>query len=146
MFGLKKTEDLKSNNTPTTNPNALNSLVKGTVLEGTITSENDIRIDGIIKGTLTCKAKVIIGPTGFIDGEVRCENAIIEGKFLGKLKVNDLLHVKETAEVNGDIKTSKLVVQSGAIFNVVCNMADPAKQTMQKTLNNGEANLKKVNG
>ena len=49
MFGLKKTEEVKSNNNPTTNPNALNSLVKGTVLEGTITSENDIRIDGIIK-------------------------------------------------------------------------------------------------
>ena len=73
MFGMnKKTEESKATNA-LTNPNALNSLVKGTVLEGTISSENDIRIDGIIKGTLTCKAKVIIGPTGFIDGEVRCE-------------------------------------------------------------------------
>jgi len=145
MFGLnKKTEETKSTNT-FTNPNALNSLVKGTVLEGTISSENDIRIDGIIKGILTCKAKVIIGPTGFIDGEVRCENAIIEGKFEGNLKVNDLLHVKETANVNGDIKTNKLVVQSGAIFNVVCNMNETSKPVVQKPANNGEQAFKKVN-
>ena len=145
MFGMnKKTEESKATNA-LTNPNALNSLVKGTVLEGTISSENDIRIDGIIKGTLTCKAKVIIGPTGFIDGEVRCENAIIEGKFEGNLKVNDLLHVKETAIVNGDIKTNKLVVQSGAVFNVLCNMNDSAKQNVQKPISSGEQNFKKVN-
>lgn len=145
MFGMnKKTEEPKATNA-LTNPNALNSLVKGTVLEGTISSENDIRIDGIIKGTLTCKAKVIIGPTGFIDGEVRCENAIIEGKFEGNLKVNDLLHVKETAIVNGDIKTNKLVVQSGAVFNVLCNMNDSAKPNVQKPISSGEQNFKKVN-
>ncbi|MBK8720872.1 MAG: polymer-forming cytoskeletal protein [Saprospiraceae bacterium] len=145
MFGMnKKTEESKATNA-LTNPNALNSLVKGTVLEGTISSENDIRIDGIIKGTLTCKAKVIIGPTGFIDGEVRCENAIIEGKFEGNLKVNDLLHVKETAIVNGDIKTNKLVVQSGAVFNVLCNMNDSAKPNVQKPISSGEQNFKKVN-
>lgn len=144
MFGMnKKTEESKATNA-LTNPNALYSLVKGTVLEGTISSENDIRIDGIIKGTLT-KAKVIIGPTGFIDGEVRCENAIIEGKFEGNLKVNDLLHVKETAIVNGDIKTNKLVVQSGAVFNASCNMNDSAKPNVQKPISSGEQNFKKVN-
>ena len=108
MFGMnKKTEESKATNA-LTNPNALNSLVKGTVLEGTISSENDIRIDGIIKGTLTCKAK-------------------------------------ETAIVNGDIKTNKLVVQSGAVFNVLCNMNDSAKPNVQKPISSGEQNFKKVN-
>lgn len=103
-------------------PNALNILVKGTEVEGIVSSESDIRVDGTIKGSLTCKARVIIGTTGFVDGEVVCESAVIEGKFYGKIKVADTLSVKETAEVVGDVKTDKLLVQPGAIFNVTCNM------------------------
>jgi cytoskeletal protein CcmA (bactofilin family) len=131
MFGSKKTEatpttTLSTKTTTSESTNALNSLVKGTTVEGTIYSESDIRVDGIIKGNLTCKAKVIIGPTGFIDGEVKCENAMIEGKLSGKLRVTDLLSVKETAEIIGDVVTGKLLVQPGAIFNVTCNMKDVA--------------------
>jgi cytoskeletal protein CcmA (bactofilin family) len=131
MFGSKKTEA-----TPTITPstktttseatNALNSLVKGTTVEGSIYSESDIRVDGTIKGNLTCKAKVIVGPTGVIDGEVKCQNAMIEGKMFGKLRVTDLLSVKETAEIVGDVVTGKLLVQPGAVFNVTCNMKDVA--------------------
>jgi cytoskeletal protein CcmA (bactofilin family) len=129
MFGSKKTETtttatLATKTTTSESTNALNSLVKGTTVEGTIYSESDIRVDGVIKGNLTCKAKVIIGPTGFIDGEVKCENAMIEGKLSGKLRVTDLLSVKETAEIMGDVVTGKLLVQPGAIFNVTCNMKD----------------------
>jgi cytoskeletal protein CcmA (bactofilin family) len=125
MFG-KKTEEKSSSITKTsmTASNALNSLVKGTKVEGDIESENDIRIDGSIIGTLICKAKVIIGPDGYVDGEVKCENAMIEGKFKGIIKVQDTLVVKETAEVNGDVTTSKLSISSGAIFNVVCKMTE----------------------
>ena len=138
MFGSKKTEvdNKTTTSVKTTAPeptNALNSLVKGTTVEGTITSESDIRVDGIIKGVLSCNAKVIIGPTGFIEGEVRCQNAVIEGKFFGKLRVNELLSIKETAEVVGDVTTDKLLVQPGAVFSVTCKMKDSTAN------NNGQA-------
>ena len=125
MFGSKKSTEESSSNSKLALPsgdNALNSLVRGTVVEGSVVAENDIRVDGVIKGTLTCKAKVIIGPSGLIDGEVKCQNAMIEGKFYGKLRVIELLSVKETAEVVGDVTTGKLMVASGAIFNVTCDM------------------------
>ena len=103
MFNSKKNDStLASNNrgsAPSGASNALNSLVKGTKVEGTVSSESDIRIDGIIVGTLNCKSKVIIGPTGAIEGDVKCENAVIEGRFEGNLKVNQLLTVKDSAEV-----------------------------------------------
>lgn len=137
MFGSKKTvEETKNTGSKAALPsgeNALNSLVRGTVTEGNVIAENDIRVDGVIKGTLRCAAKVIIGPSGFIDGEVTCENAMIEGKFNGILRVKDLLSVKEAAEITGDVTTTKLMIASGAIFNVVCKMkpekaATPVRQ------------------
>ncbi len=105
---------------------SLNTLVHGTVVEGAIKAENDIRVDGTIKGSLTCNAKVIIGPTGSIEGEVRCVNAVIEGSFEGTLTVAESLNVRETAKINGDVKTNKLIVQSGAVFNVTCKMGNQA--------------------
>jgi cytoskeletal protein CcmA (bactofilin family) len=121
MFGSNKnTEEVKT--TPTSTPNALNALAKGTVVEGSIRCDNDLRIDGTIKGKLTCQSKVIIGPTGAVEGEIKCQNAVIEGRFKGNLHVSELLNVRETAEVDGEITTNKLLVQSGARFNVTCKM------------------------
>ncbi|MEO6039999.1 MAG: polymer-forming cytoskeletal protein [Saprospiraceae bacterium] len=120
MFGsTKSSEDIKA---PATAGGALNALVKGTVVEGTVRCDSDLRVDGTIKGKLTCKSKVIIGPTGVVEGEIDCQNAVIEGRFKGKLSVSELLNVRETAEVDGEISTNKLLVQSGARFNVSCKM------------------------
>ncbi len=124
MFGNKKKEESNtvSKKASPAAFNALNSLVKGTVIEGQINSESDLRVDGTIKGTLICKSKVIIGPTGYVEGEIRCANAIVEGRMDGTIHVSELLNVRETAEVKGEIFTNKLIVQSGAIFNVGCKM------------------------
>jgi cytoskeletal protein CcmA (bactofilin family) len=125
MFGSNKSsEEIKKSN-PLNGPqaaNGLNTLVRGTVIEGTVKCENDIRIDGILRGRLTSTAKVIIGPNGLVEGEIRCQNAVIEGQFKGQLFVAELLNVRESAQVEGDIKTNKLTVQSGAKFNVACLM------------------------
>lgn len=149
MFGsTKNSEEIK---TPTTAGGALNALVKGTVVEGTIRCDSDLRVDGTIKGKLTCKSKVIIGPTGVVDGEIECQNAVIEGRFKGKLTVNELLNVRETAEVEGEISTNKLLVQSGARFNVNCKMEvgrtnGAAKSTDAKATNDAASTAQQVVG
>ena len=122
MFGNGKNTEEPKKTSPATPSSALNVLVKGTALEGTLRCESDLRVDGSIKGKLNCQAKVIIGPTGSVDGEIHCQNAVIEGVFKGKLTVTELLNVRETAEVDGEINTNKLIVQSGAKFNVSCRM------------------------
>lgn len=128
MFGSskKKAEETSSStgSRPTlpSGDNALNSLVRGTVTEGNVIAESDIRVDGIIKGNLRCAARVIIGPSGFVDGEINCQNAMIEGKFNGVLRVAELLNVKETADITGDVTTGKLTISAGALFNVTCKM------------------------
>ncbi|MBL7794139.1 MAG: polymer-forming cytoskeletal protein [Saprospiraceae bacterium] len=124
MFGNanKEANKPKSAAAPATSSNAFNTLVQGTTVEGTVKADSDIRVDGVIKGKLFCDAKVIIGPSGSVEGEIKCQNAVIEGRFDGILTVAELLNVRETATVNGDVTTGKLIVQSGAIFSVTCAM------------------------
>ncbi|MCS6929502.1 MAG: polymer-forming cytoskeletal protein [Saprospiraceae bacterium] len=121
MFGSSKNTE-ETHTATASSAVAFNALVKGTIVEGNLTCESDLRVDGIVKGKIACKSKIIIGPTGQVEGDIVCANAVIEGRFRGNLKVGELLNVRETAEVEGEVVTNKLVVQSGARFNVTCKM------------------------
>lgn len=105
-----------SGSTPSGGAAGLNSLVKGTHVEGRITAPSDIRIEGTLKGDLECEAKLIIGPSGVVEGNVRCRTAMVEGKFDGTLVVADLLEVRDSARVEGEITYGKLKIDSGAVL------------------------------
>lgn len=127
MFGNKKTNGTESSYVG--GGSIINTLVEGTSLEGVMNTKTDLRIDGMHNGKIFCEGKLIIGPTGRIEGEVSCQNAVIEGFFKGVLKVNDILDVRETANVTGEIKTGKLLVQNGASFNGTCDMGSAISNT-----------------
>ena len=145
MFGSNKKNNkaVGASATISSNSGAINSIVIGTKLEGKIHANNDIRIDGEVVGSLDCKGKVIIGPSGKFEGDVICENAVIEGQFSGTIKIRELLNVKASGKVTGDIDTNKLLVESGAVFNVNCNMK-VAVDTKQKVLNAPTSNNKSL--
>jgi cytoskeletal protein CcmA (bactofilin family) len=122
MIGSKKKGNTMEATKTTPSSKLINSLVLETNVEGTIKTNNDIRIDGTIIGTLICQGKVIIGTNGKVDGQIQCHNSVIEGTFKGKIEVSELMVVQETAKVEGDVITEKLQVEPGAIFNVSCTM------------------------
>jgi cytoskeletal protein CcmA (bactofilin family) len=107
--------------------NSSNVIGKGTVLEGNIETSGNIRIEGKIIGNLKSKAKVALGNSSLVDGNVSAQNADIEGTVKGKVEIADMLVLKATATVHGDIVTGKLVVEPGAVFNGTCKMGAAVK-------------------
>jgi len=91
-------------------PERLNRIVEGTHIEGDIKSDSNIRIDGYLKGTITLKGRLVLGPTGKIDGNIYCKNADLEGKLNGVIEVDELLTLKSTAKLQGEISTNKLSI------------------------------------
>lgn len=144
MFGGKEKNGSATKSSSSSNLGALNTLVEGTVVEGQVTAKSDIRIDGMIRGSLTCDGKVIIGATGFVEGQIKCESAVIQGRFEGTLSVSDLLNVRQTAKINGEISTGKLIVESGAIFNVTCKMGNQASANGKQTERKATTQVKRV--
>ena len=130
MFGNKKDEN-KPKPAKSTSSSGINSLVSGTSVKGEIFAESDIRIDGTLIGKIECKGKLILGSEGKIEGEIVCQDAIIVGTIKGKLKVNNLLVVKESALIDGDVFTDQLNVESGAVFNVSCVMGSQKVKTIK---------------
>ena len=124
MFDKNKPEATKPNEVTSS---SINLIGAGTTIEGDVKSNGDIRIDGTVIGTVTSKAKVVVGSTGNIEGDINCQNADISGSVKGKTNVSDMLFLKSSARITGDIVSSKLVVESGASFTGSCNMGPVIK-------------------
>ncbi len=101
-----------------------NRIVEGTQIQGNIHSPGDIRIDGHVKGNLSVGGKLVVGPTGAVDGEVRAQEASLAGRVLGKLEIKGLTTLLQTANVQADLNTGQLAVESGAQFTGTCVMAN----------------------
>ena len=99
-----------------------NRIVEGTIITGDINSKADFRLDGILVGNYTSSGKLVIGPSGEVQGDITCKNLDIEGKFTGKLQIAELLSVKSKAVIKGEVQTNKLAIEPGAIFEATCAM------------------------
>jgi len=122
--------------------NVINMIGVGTEITGDVHSNGDIRIDGTLTGNLYTKGKVVIGESGKVKGEVYCKHSEVQGLIEGKINVSQLLSLKSSARINGDINTSKLAIEPGSKFTGNCNMSEdvsnqetkqerkPAKETI----------------
>lgn len=119
--------------------NSSNVIGKGTSLEGNIETYGNIRIEGRIKGNIKSKSKIALGHSSHVDGNVHAQNADIEGEVRGKIEISEMLVLKATCVVHGDISTGKLVVEPGAVFNGSCKMGAAIKDI--KSGENGAGSL-----
>lgn len=113
-----------------------NTIGKGTYLDGNIETYGNIRIEGKIKGDVKSKSKVALGNLSHVEGNIVAQNADIEGEVKGRLEISDVLVLKATAVVHGDISTGKLIVEPGAVFNGTCKMGATIKE-IKITADNG---------
>jgi cytoskeletal protein CcmA (bactofilin family) len=118
-----------------------NRIVEGTIIKGDIISLADFRLDGELIGNFQSKGKIVIGPAGSVTGDIVCVNADIEGKFTGKIQVEELLNVKDKAVIQGEVTVGKLSVEPGADFTATCKMNANSKST---TPNDGQTKPEKA--
>jgi cytoskeletal protein CcmA (bactofilin family) len=120
MMSMKKSQQPRRNGE--NNFGAFSTINASTKIKGEISSETDLRIDGTIEGNIECKARVFLGPSAQIVGNIVTQNADIECSVVGDVFVEDQLKLTKTANIKGDIYTKKLIVESGAVFIGRCEM------------------------
>jgi cytoskeletal protein CcmA (bactofilin family) len=110
-----------------------NRIVEGTSIVGDIVSKADFRLDGELIGNFTSQGKLVVGQAGVVKGEIICNNADVEGIFHGKIKVLEVLNIKATAEIHGEVIVGQLSIEPGADFTATCTMIiDPKKEVIVK--------------
>jgi cytoskeletal protein CcmA (bactofilin family) len=129
MFGSNG----KSEKGPEFNPATVNIINNGTNINGDIVSNGDIRIDGTLSGTITSKSKMVLGQTGSVEGDINAQHADISGIVKGNIFVNELLTLKSTSKVYGDVVTKKIIIEAGAEFNGRCHMKSDKNEAIAST-------------
>jgi cytoskeletal protein CcmA (bactofilin family) len=104
----------------------LSLLSAGTSIEGKITTEGNIRVDGRLVGDLTATANAAVGATGVVQGNVEAKNVSIAGTVHGNVVAAEKLILEEKSVMRGDIRATVLVIDEGATFDGRCAMT---KQT-----------------
>lgn len=102
----------------------LNLITAGTVFEGKLRTPGSIRVDGKVLGEITATQNVSVGNGGDVDGTISAKNVTVGGKIKGSVFAQEKLVFEAKAMVRGEIRTAKLVIDEGAVFDGKCMMAD----------------------
>lgn len=91
-----------------------NHIAQGTRIKGDIETDGDLRIDGTLDGSIVSKGKLVVGNSGKITGEIKCQNANISGAVDGTMCVGEMLTVSASGKFSGDLTYGKMAVEPGA--------------------------------
>ncbi|GAB4396270.1 MAG: hypothetical protein OHK0053_09940 [Microscillaceae bacterium] len=131
MFG-NNTRENGTKETPTPSGGSQTQIGKGARFVGTLELVGNLRLDGQLEGGIVSQARVVLGESALLKGDLKAQNAEISGEVEGTLVIDEILTLKATAILKGDIHCSKLIVEPGARFDGKCNMGQPVKDTSIK--------------
>lgn len=110
-------------------------ISSGVVIDGKVTSNSNIRVDGVVKGDITTQGNLTVGEHGSIQGQLTGETVSIGGKVEGTVNAKEKLVLEAKSTLKGDLITKILVVEAGAIFEGKSAMGS---QASFKPINKGE--------
>ena len=128
----KKTSDFYGE---TASPGGVETIIgKGSTLKGDVKMEHSLRVDGSIRGRVITKSNIYLGKGGEIEGEIFVHDALIGGKFKGKLDAAGVAHLLADSYFQGELKAGKLIIEDGAIFEGVCSMGQGSQRELSPSM------------
>lgn len=125
MFGKEKTKSPAP-------AGAMSTISNGTAIQGDVISDGDLRIDGHIMGHIRCNAKVVVGDSAIVDGDIEAQNSDVFGTVNGNVLTTELLCLKSGCVINGNISVGRLDIEANALFNGKCSMSIPQQSQKQQ--------------
>ena len=103
-----------------------------TSFEGTLTSKDNISIYGGVKGKIECQGRVVVGESGNIDADILANDVMVSGKVTGNVIAKNRLEISPSGILQGDIKTSRMIMQDGSRFDGHCEMMIETKPAIKE--------------
>jgi cytoskeletal protein CcmA (bactofilin family) len=95
-------------------PRPASLLAQNLVVEGSIQSDSEVQIDGLVRGDVRVE-KLAIGETGRVEGQVTAEVVEVRGRVVGGIMAKQV-RLYGAASVEGDITAEQLAIEPGASF------------------------------
>ncbi len=107
-------------------------LGKGTEFKGVLSFEGTIRVDGKVEGEVVSKDTLIAGDGALLQGEITIGTLICSGKVVGNINAGLKVHVLAPANIQGNIRTPKLIIEEGVTLNGKCEMGAVETKTVEQ--------------
>jgi cytoskeletal protein CcmA (bactofilin family) len=102
-------------------------LGKGTEFKGVLSFEGTIRVDGKVEGEVVSKDTLIAGDGAWLQGEISIGTLICSGRVVGNVNAIQKVHILAPAHIEGTIRTPKLIIEEGVLFDGKCEMSQERK-------------------
>ena len=100
-------------NTTGSAKNVLNSDVE---IKGNLKFAGELTFEGKLEGEINSEGTLNLGDSAILNGNINASTVIVRGKVNGNIIAKDKIEIKTKAEVFGDIRSAKLVIEEGVTF------------------------------
>ncbi len=91
-------------------------LSKEVKIEGDIQGNEDLQVDGQLKGSVKIDGNIFVGPTGIIEADVEADNVVIQGQITGNVLARKQLQIQSSGKLLGDCIAQTIDIKEGALF------------------------------
>jgi cytoskeletal protein CcmA (bactofilin family) len=88
----------------------------GLIVEGEFSSDEDVVVDGTVRGTLTSSESVSVGSDGVVEADVQALSVTLAGQVTGNVSATERVDIQEGGRLIGDVRASRLTIADGASF------------------------------
>lgn len=127
------TAPVRSVEAPQTEESVQAHLGKGSRVEGKLTFEGSVRIDGHVEGEIEAHAAVIIGDSAIINAQIQAETVVVKGKVTGDITARKRVELCAPGKLMGNITTPSLVIHEGVVFEGHCSMGGGTESRVEKS-------------
>ena len=100
-------------NTTSSSKNVLNSDVE---IKGNIKFSGEMSLDGKLEGEIHTDGTLQLGDSAVVNGNINAQSVVVRGKVHGNISAREKIEIKSKAELFGDIRASKLVIEEGVTY------------------------------
>jgi cytoskeletal protein CcmA (bactofilin family) len=109
------------------NGEATSVIGENSVFEGTFDVDGNLRVDGKFTGELNVTETLVVGKNGLVDAEVKTKSAVVAGTIKGDLNASEKITLQSGSRLEGEMVTSKLVIEEGVSFQGSVNTSKSAQ-------------------
>ena len=100
------------------------SLVdRHSMFDGNFRSQRDLRVEGELKGNVSCEGTLFVSEGATIAATVEAEHVTVAGELTGEIRCRGRLQILPSGRVRASVSTGSLVIQEGAIYEGQLEMA-----------------------
>ncbi|MCB0329429.1 MAG: polymer-forming cytoskeletal protein [Bdellovibrionales bacterium] len=108
------------------------ALSSGTVIQGKLSFDTPVRIDGSLMGEIFSSSVLIVGPSGSVSADINVETLVVLGTVSGEIKARKKIELHASGELVGNIETPNLFIEEGAYFDGACAMTSKAAEKVKE--------------